>query len=383
VRLIVHLVALSLAIGLIAATHSPTLIGYANLPHLLAVHPLHQMLEAYDREIAALRSTETVSNLTDPSAESQRAAAALQRDVSATRSRVDRLATSISGQDRARERQALAAAAASESASDREMESYRDELARETSANLSAYASAIAQRTQRAYAAREQQLHENELTLAFDRARQNAGQRLMLRLKLQDLHLAHTTREKLQAEVAALNERDSAALADLRRTDSAVLKRYGAQLQRDGAVANAQMASQLRSKAAANLALRFRVLESEAESARILPDLSSRLGAFSSSYRFSADATAVNGGLRAARSNLTQRFAVLGADDRQSRAETVAQIGAIERARNELRGAMIVQIERYAKRLARDRHLASVVFSSRPTDSVDVTGALAAELVRF
>ena len=60
-------VAMVLALLLLGAGRGES-IGFADLPQLIGAHPLYGVLAQYDREIAALRGTRSVSGLTDPAA---------------------------------------------------------------------------------------------------------------------------------------------------------------------------------------------------------------------------------------------------------------------------------------------------------------------------
>ncbi len=374
---------LALGVLLCAAAGRTAPAGFIDLPRLVSVHPLHTLLAQYDREIAALQNTWAVPGLSALGADAERSAADVRRDVARTPVHVQRIAANAA-RDRVREGQAVAALLASQHAPNGEMSAYRDELSRETNANLRGYAIAIAQRTARAVAARQQQLREKELTLAFDLARRDSGVRLLLRLKLQDLHLDAATHARLHGRLAALNRRDSEALAAARANDAAVLARYRATLQRDGELANAQMASELLSNAGANLALRLGVLRAGSSAADVVPNLASRLESFASSDHPGADAAVIESRLRSARNDLPRRFATLADADRRSRVETWSQIQNLKNSRAELYRLMMAQILRDARQLVRERHLSVLVATSpRPSGSVDLTGAVEREMSRF
>jgi hypothetical protein len=375
--------ALTFGVFLCAAASRTAPAGFIDLPRLVSVHPLHKILAQYDREIAALENTRAVPGLSALGAQAERGAAAVQREIGGTPAQVQRIAANAA-RDRAQELQAVAALFAAQRGPNGAMSAYRDELTRETNANLRGYAIAIAQRTARAMAARQQQLYEKELTLAFDLARRDSGVRLVLRLKLQDLHLDAATRVQLQGRLAALTRRDSETLAAARANDAAILARYRATLQRDGELANAQMASELLSKADANLGLRLGVLRAGSGAADVVPNLASRLESFASSDHPGADTAAIETSLRSARNDLPRRFATLADADRRSRVETSSQIQNLKNRRGELYRLMILQILREARQLARERHLSDLVATSpRPSGSVDLTGAVAREMSRF
>lgn len=374
---------LALAICLGAAANDATPVGFVDLPRLLAVHPLHKVLDAYDREIGALRDTRAVPGLADPAARAGAAATSLRRDAAQAQDQVQRIASAGGARYRALEAHALSAVAASRYGRINAMDAYVDALARETGANVRAYETAIAQQTARALAARQLQLREKELALAYALAQRDAGARLMLRAKLADVRLPYAKRAPLEVELAALSRRESAAVAALHAQNAAELARYRQQLGREAAAAGAQMASQLRSKADANLAMRRNVLRA-AGSAQVVPDLPARLATLSSSYRLGSDAAAIGGSFRAAATSLPQRFARLAETDRASRAEAAAQLANLQRDRAELYRAMVAQIVRDAQRLGRERGLRNVVVSaSRPRSGVDLTAALAREESRF
>jgi hypothetical protein len=364
---------------LCATATRTTSVGYIDLPRLVAAHPLHKVLDGYDREIAGLRATRTVPGLVDPAASATQAAAALRRDAANARRQVARIASVGAQRDPALEARALAAVRASHGGRESAMTAYAAALARETSATMRGYEAATAQSTARAFAARQQQLREKELALAYDIARRDAGARLALRANLADIRLEAAKRARLEAQLAALSRRESAAVAALHAQDAPVLARYRDQLAREAAAANAQMASHLRSKANANLALRVSVLRSAAESARLVPDVPERLAAFGSSYRLESDAAAIQGGLRGAAADVPQRFAQLAAADRASRADVSTQLANLQRDRAEVYRAMIAQITRDAERLGQQRGMRIVMSSPRPKGSVDVTGVIERE----
>jgi hypothetical protein len=375
---------LLLAILLTGATHHGAPLGFVNLPQLLATHPLRPVLASYDRGIAALRGTQTLPGLVDPAAQAADGAAALQRDAAAAQSLVQQIASRSTSRGSMQEGEALASVLAARNGADRAVGSFQNDLVRGTDANLSAYERSIAQRSDRAYAARAQQLRERELALAFRLARENAGKRLTLRLKVDELHLAPATRAQLEGELSALNDREADALAVMRRNNAVTLANYWNQLQHDAELAIAAMTAQVRSKAGANLALRRQVLASETNTAGMLPNLPAQLTAFSASYRVETDATEIVTGLQNASRDLSRSFREFGQTARSSQQETEAQIRTLEANRKALYQSMVAQISRAAQRVAQERHLDGVDISgSPPAGSVDLTSAVRAELAGF
>jgi Skp family chaperone for outer membrane proteins len=367
-----------------AAPQNAEPVGFIDLPRLIATHPLHRVLAQYDREIAALRSTQTVAAVRDPSAQAQAGAAAVRATAAEAQMRAQSIAARSAGEYREREPDALAALLASRDAGSRELIAYRDDLARATAANLQLYENGIAQRNQRAYEARAQQLRENELSLAFDLARRDADRRVVLTLKLENLHLDAQTHAELSAQLNALNAAQARALDAMRRADAAELASYREAMARSGASAVAQMAATLRSNAAVNVALRSQVFQAEPSPSRMLADLASQAARFRASYRAASDASALSAGLRRASGDFSQRFAELSQTDQSSRRDTAAQIAALQANRAALYRALVTQIVQAAQQLAQARGLRGVTNSgARPPDSVDLTPAVASELRAF
>ncbi|MGA7354218.1 MAG: hypothetical protein WA431_08070 [Candidatus Cybelea sp.] len=360
---------LILAIVLTGGAPASGPIGFIDLSSLVARHPMHPVLVTYDRAIATLRGTLQAPQLTDTGARANRSATAIENETGAAGARVQNIAAR-SAADRNRERAAFATVLASQRAASQAMSRYADQLARATEANLAGYRRSLDESATRALAAREQQLHEKELTLAFDLARTNALKRLRLRLKVEDLHPDPTTRKQLEAELSALNAGESQAVAAMRHRNAAVLADYRLQVERDTARAASQMAAQLQAKAAANLALRRKALYGEAIPSQLV-----------GSEAPDAGATAVAGELRGAGSNLSKRFNTLAQSTRQSQLQTTAEIRALEQKRYALRQSIVSQILRAAQALVQTRHLGGLVTSGpRPTASIDLTSAVQREL---
>ena len=358
-------------------------VGFVDLPRLVASHPLHSVLAQYDSEIAALRSTQNVAGLRDPAATAARSATGLRADTIAAAVRAQAIGGRDPAADRAREQAAIAQLALSERGAGSGMTTYETELASETNANLRAYGNALSERTERAYAAREQQLREKELTLAYDLARRDAAKRLTLRLKLDDLHLDSKRRASLQAELAALNAEEQRAVGAMRRADAAQLAAYRAQLERDAAANAGEMDQQLRNRAGANYTILQRVFHEAGIGFQALPS-PLQLVPFSRSYAASSSAQAIASGMQSAGRDLSQRFRQLAAADAQSQGDAAVQLRMLEADRDELYRSIVAQVKAEALTLAHQRRLGGVEFvnSARKAGRLDLTSAIAARMAR-
>ena len=355
--------------------------GYVIISQLIASHPLHGMLAVYDRQIAALRSTQSVAGLRDPAASAANAVTAMRSDAAITMANVDAIGSLDAAATRERERVAAAAVLRSRQAPERSFATYRSQLATETNANLRAYSGGLNERTERAYAARAQQLREKESTLAFDLGRQNAGRRLMLRLKLAELHLTPARRRQLQGELDALNASERQAIDAMHRRNAAELATYRSQLESTAAAGAGAMNAQLRAKAGANYAILQRVFNEGAGAAGAFP-LPSQLATFTGGYDARRTAQGISSDVRSATADVAQRFARLGATDAQSHREVAAQLQALQGARAAIYGTILKQIQAAAETVARERHLTAIkLVSAAPKGGfVNVTEAVAAKI---
>ena len=354
--------------------------GFVDLQRLVANHPLHGILAQYDRDIAALRATQQVAGLRDPALSAADAVTSLRADTASAASRADAIGKRDGSADLARERQSITAVLRSQRAADRAMAVSRSQLVTETNANLHAFSGAIARRTERAYAARQQQLRENESTLAYQLERRDAGKRLMLRLKLDDLHASPAQRARLQTALTALDASERQPLDALRRADANDLAVYQSQLQRDASAGAGAMDSQLRVKSAANYAVFQRVFSEAGATAGTLPS-PSQLAALRTTYAPSRSAQSIASGMRSASDDVAQRFEAAAAVDADSQRDVAAQLRSLRAARAALYRTIVAQIRATAQLVARQRHVRAVTFvNGRSQRGVDLTAAVASRL---
>ncbi|MBV8531640.1 MAG: hypothetical protein JO104_10005 [Candidatus Eremiobacteraeota bacterium] len=341
------------------------LTGFVNLPQLVAAHPLAPVLAQYDRELAALRSTERVTGLTAIARGVSDDARTIRAQTENAGAQARRLAAA-SPQYEQREAAILQRLATDETAGAR---AYGRSAQEAATASLADYRTAMAQRTARALSARRQQLNEAESTLAFDLAKRNAGRRLTLELKLRDLHLLPAQREQLRSQLGALDAREAAAVDTLRHKDNGILSAYAATLRAQEAGDDARMTGEIAHATAANVAARRKM-------SAAAPDSQALRG-----YRFSADAADIDSGFTNAGSDLTQRFAALESADRSSHAATEARIAQIAANRSALYDAIVAQITSDAHAAARDHHLRNLLLGAMPPrNAVDLTAAVRSKL---
>lgn len=343
--------------------------GYVDVPKLVARHPLYPVLAQYDREIAAMRSTERVDGLRTIATSVAKDAAGMQ----ASAANANRRAQAMSGPNgaayRSRE-QAYLGGMQSQRIPNDDAAAFRTGASQSGQATLTAYRAAMEQRTQRALAERAQQLIEKESTLTFDLEKSHAGHRLVLMTKLRNLHLDKAHRSALQAQLDALDASVASAVAARRRSDDAELAAYGTQLRSRESADDARMAATVTRSTQANVAQRTNIRES------LPPEAAALRG-----YDPATGASNVGKAIARAGNDLNGRFAQLQSVERTSRAGTDARIAALQQARQHLYDAIVTQIRNDASRIARQRNMLVVIYQRAPSSGgVDLTKDVGREL---
>lgn len=387
-------------------------IAYVNTDALVTRHPLAPVLAQYDREIEALQATLHTPGLTRAAQDTAQDGAVVRGEASQAATRVQNDAAAHDAQYRAQERTALAAILARRdslggdaSVRDRiaqtyraqasglqngaraDMQRYRDDLSQQARSSFDAFRAAMALRTQRALAQRTQELRERESLRAYDAQRADAGQRLQLTLKLNELRLDASTRARYRAQLQAIDRRDARAADRLKRSDDAILSAYRDRLETAQAAADDRMALQLASAAKANLAARQAVMQAQtAPQSGIsdiggdtpVPHVAADAAQLAAGYRYGADAKTIEGGFNAAGDDLSQRFSDMAAADRSSQTSTIAQIAKLRSDRDALYHAILADIARVAQRIAAQRHERVVTTNAPPRGArTDLTTAVA------
>jgi hypothetical protein len=370
---------------------------------LLPQHPLYGTLAQYDRQIAALRGT----------LRTQFANADLQIDhsISLIRHDLDRTASatthapsppanhvmlSLSKHNQAPNAPNIASHirqnyetqhAQLQTTAQRDMAHYRATLLAQQQHAYQTFVESVDHRTQQAYDARAQELREKESTLLLNLAHKDAPQRLQLRAKLQTLTLDAATRSRMQQRLRAIQAREDAAVAALRRKDAGTLDAYAAQLRRKSDADIAKMSAELQTRTNANIAARERVLAAQTSGSDALAIPSAPAQAASGAEMQGQYNALMNAppfdtaAFSNARDDLTRRFTDLRKSHDDDTQHTQSQIAWLEHDRDAVRKRMIAQIMFEAGRLAKSRGYSNVYPASQaPPGSADLTSAVLADL---
>lgn len=209
-------------------------------------------------------------------------------------------------------------------------------------------------RAERAASLRAAQMREREATIAYGFERAHGGRRLLLELKLRDLHLDAVSRKRYRAELASLDAQEAALVRAARARDDAELAAYRTHLQ---------------SQAAAGVSAMSGDVAAHARAARTV-DLQSPAKGWLPQWR---DDTGAPARFAAARDDLTKRLLALRDAGDAGRTSAKNEIAALQRERDALRAQIVASAEARAAKIAAARHLGRVYTSAPPAGARDLT----------
>lgn len=387
------------------AANAQTPAGSIDVNALLPRHPLYSTLAQYDRQIAVLQGT-LHTEFANEGAVIANSSSAIGRDLdreqtAALRDRVDsgRFPRDVAirmpaaspserdiqnglAQTYALQRAQLHAAASNDLAA------YRSALATAQQHAFTSFVAAVSARSRQAYAARAQELREQESELLLDEARRDAPTRLQIRAKLQTLALDASSRARLLARLNAIQAREDGQVNAMRKVHAHALAAYAAELRARQDSDIAQLSAQIQSRGRITAAARERVSREQIADAGplALPALAARHTGSAADMRaqYAALLHAQPGNpqaIAAVREDLRNRLRSLQQAHAADTQSIESQIWWLRHDRDAVRKRMVAQIFSEAERVARDRGLSRV--SDRhaaPAGSVDLTAAVSAQL---
>jgi hypothetical protein len=397
-------------------------VGYVIMDELVKKHPLYDQLARYDRSIEAFDLTATAPQVAanDPRlADRERE---LQKQLNDAADRTRKLIDQKQKQYQAQEAAAIAAAlrgagAGSASAAQiagsvnatarqqqagvatqaqRDLNAYRTTLQKQDAAQVTAAQKAMGERADRTYRAKAEELQSKESALSLKMASEDAPQRLALRTKLSSLALDDAAREDAQKQLAAIDRKESDALAAARNRDQQTLAALQAQLKDQvQSELNAQVDA-IHKRSLGSLSKRQQSLSRQVSNLggpvvsggaaggrvqqvngnNLPPALRARIQQLHSDYqkRFQDDAKTTIADFQKTRRDLGQRYAQLHGIDGASQHGAQAQILSLRKKRDDLYGEITAQIDREVRLIAQQRGI-SVVLSNiiAPAGGVDLT----------
>ncbi len=430
-----HFAAAALAVAALAAcghagSGSPTAVasngggvGYVRMNELIEKHPLYAQLARYDRSIEAFDLTSTVPRAVAADPQLKAREAELEKQLGDAANRTKKLLDDKQKQYQQQEGQAIAAAlrsagtgpsaaqiagtvagtarsqqAAASSQAQHDLDAYRSTLQKQDDAQIRAAQQALAERADRSYRARAEELQSKESALSLKLANEDAGPRLALRTKLSSLALDDAARDDAQKQLAALDRKEADAVGAQRNQDQQALAslqgELKSQVDRDMqaqvdairkrsrtlmAQRQSALAAQVRSQGQGGALVQTTVVAGKPQqqvNPNLPPALRSRIQQLHDDYqkRFQADAKTTIADFTKTRQDLSRRYAELHGVDAAGQAGAQAQILSLRKKRADLYDQITAQIDREVRLIAQ-QHGVSVVLSDvvAPVNGVDLT----------
>lgn len=403
------------------ATHG---VGYVRMPELIQKHPLYAQLARYDRSIEAFDLTAAAPRAVAADPQLRAREKDLEKQLNDAANRTKKLLDDKQKQYQEQESRAITAALRSSGSgpsaaqiagnvdatarsqqagvaaqAQHDLVAYQQTLQKQDQAQIGAAQKALAERADRTYRAKVDELQSKESALSLRLANEDAGPRLALRTKLSSLALDDAARDEAQKQLAALDRKEADAVGAQRNQDQQTLAALQAQLKRQvesdigGQVATIRrrsetlmtqrsgaLAKQVRGAAGAGGPLVQTTVVAGKPQQQVNPNLPpalrSRIQQLHSDYqkRFQDDAKTTIADFTKTRQDLSRRYAQLHAVDAAGQAGAGAQIVSLRKKRADLLDQITAQIDREVRLIAQQRGV-SVVLSNvvAPVDGVDLT----------
>lgn len=375
-------------------------IGYVRLDEAVKHHPLYPQLSQIDDAIDALglrslgkgavpRTGRQIAQETrelnhELQAAQDRANALLrqkqadyaQREQQAIRAALAAAGAGTDGSGAAAGMQTVTASQAQQVAAqaNQDFAAYQQSVVQQSNAALSGIGRQLTARANQAYEQRATQLQEQESQLALELSQRDAGKRLQLRMQLNSLALPDATRKAYRDQLAALDRKESDAVAAQRSTDRQTLaayrKRLDAQVQAELAVQVAKIHASTQAKISARhnqvsqqVTAQIQGLQPQAIPANVSASTRDRIASIDRQFKaqFQADAQRTVAQYQATKAELDARYAQIQGVDGAASGAAGTQLSSLQRQRDDLYNKMVEQIRRDAGTVAAKRGL-QVVF---------------------
>jgi hypothetical protein len=425
-RLLVAAVALAaLAACARPATNAPAAVssaagnvGYVRMEELVQKHPLYDQLARYDRSIEAFDLAATAPRALSADPHLRGEEKQLEKQLHDAADRTQKLLNQKQMQYQQQEAQAINAAlqsagngpTAAQIASrvnqtareqqggagmqaQRDLDAYRAMIQKQDQAQITAVQKALADRADRTFRAKSEELQSRESALSLQLANQDAAQRLALRTKLSSLALDDAAREDAQRQLSALDRKEADVIAAQRNRDQQTLVTLSTQLKSQVEADLRKQADEIHRRSLALLAQRQAALAKQVSSLggpvvqttvvngkprqvinpNLPPALRSRIEKLHGDYqkRFQDDAKTTIAEFTKTREDLSRRYALLSGVDASAQSGANAQIAALRKKRSDLYDQITAQIDREVRLIAQQRGVSVVL-----TDIVAPAGAL-------
>jgi hypothetical protein len=378
--------------------HSPSVRGtaYVRIDEVVKHHPLYKQLSQLDDAVAAINLQAAAPRIPLSAAQIAGETKRLNAQLRDAQNRANKILAAKQQTYAKRERQADAAALAAAgvsgagldtgqmsatsaqqaqqaaSAANQDFMAYQQSVVAQDNAASQAIARQLQTQAAQKYRAKAEELQQNETDLSLKLTQQDATQRLAIKTRMGNLALDAATRKQLEGQLASLNAKENGAIQAQRRSDTATLNAYRAQLsQQTNAAIRAQVgaiAGQTRAKIVERrnvVGAQIRSLGPPSLPANVPADVRAKMAQIHKKFttQFQADAQSTVNDYNATKADLDRQFASLHGADVGATGAAAKELDALQKRRDALYKQIVDQIQREASRIAKDLGF-SIVFDN-------------------
>ena len=369
--------------------------GYVRIDEVVKHHPLYGQISQLDDAIAAINLQAAGPQVPLGAAQIATQTAQLNRELHDAQVRANKILAQKQHDYERREQQAVSAALAAAgikgsgalaaqqmsgvsaaqvaqatNAANADLMAYQQNVIAQNNAASSSIQKQLQTQASDKYRAKAEQLQQNETDLSLRLTQQDATQRLAIKMRLNNLALDPAARKQAQSQLAAIDARETAALETQRNADAATLRAYRAQLDRETGDAIRTQVGAIAQQTRAKLEERRNQVGSQLRSigppslpTNLPPNVQAQIAAIHRQFvgQFQADAAKTVQEYNATKSDLDRQFAALHGADVGATGATAKELSALQKRRSDLYAQIAAQVERDAKRIAKEQGF-SIVF---------------------
>jgi len=274
---------------------------------------------------------------------------------------------------------------------------YQRSLQAQNQNEIAAAQKAIADKANRTFRAKQDELQGKEAALTLDLANKDAAARLALKTKLSSLAMDDADRQDAKTKLDALDRSENDQVAAMKNRDSQTLAAMQTQLRSQVRSEVVAAASTINARSLTKLQTREGALRREFSggttsqttvvagkpTTELTPALRDRIAHLHADYQkqFTADAQQTIEDFQKTRLDLSRRYAALGGADSAAGQDAGAQIASLQHKHDQLYDQMVGQIKREASVIAQARGLSLVVSDPvAETRGVDLTDDVAKDI---
>jgi len=382
--------------------------GYVRIDEVVKHHPLYPQLSQVDDAIAAInlqsaahnvplgarqiaaQTTELNRELRAAQIRANKILAAKERDYAERESRAVRAALSAAG---IRGNGALAAqqmsAQSARQAQDAERSAnadymaYQQNVIAQDNAASTSIAKGLQAQAEAKYRAKAEQLQQNETDLSLRLTQQDSAARLAIKMRLSNLAMEPGARKQAEAQLAAINQKEAAAVAAQRNADAATLRAYHAQLDSQTSAAIRSQVGAIQAQTQAKLAEHRNEVTSQLRSlapapapTNLPPAVARQIAQIHKQFvgQFQAEANKTIAEYNATKTDLDRQFAALHGADVGATGAAGKELDSLQKRRVDLYQQIVAQVQKDATRLAKDQGFSIVFINVRAaTGGYDMT----------